>query len=313
MVRSRLILALLAVYIIWGSTYLAIRYALETLPAFTMAGMRYGISGLLLYAWGRWHEGVRPERGQWPAAIGIGALLMLGGHGGVVWAQQYVPSGLTALLVATEPLWIAVLGSLGPFGFRPRWTTAAGLLVGFGGVALLIGNPFGTGVRAVDPLGAAALVFAALSWAVGSLAASRAAMPRSIWLTNGMQLASGGALLAIAGMVRGEWGTIDPATFSTRSVVAFFYLMIFGTLIGFSAYGWLLRNAHPTLASTYAFVNPVIAVLLGWLVAGERLSVRILVAAALILVAVVLIVLVPSRPGATAEAGAPSLGPGGEV
>jgi drug/metabolite transporter (DMT)-like permease len=314
MVRSRLVLALLAVYLIWGSTYLAIRYALETLPALTMGGVRYGLAGVLLYLWGRWREpAVRPEPRHWPAAIGIGALLMVGGHGGVVWAQQRVPSGLAALLVATEPLWIAVLAALGSRGARPRWPTLAGLIAGFGGVTMLIGNPLGSGARVVDPLGAAALVFAALSWALGSLLASRAEMPRSIWLTNGMQLATGGALLALAGMVRGEWAGLDPGAFSARSIAAFFYLLVFGTMIGFSAYGWLLRHASPTLASTYAFVNPVVAVFLGWLVAGERITGRVLAAAALILAAVVLIVLMPGRGGAVADGMPPDGGAGSEA
>jgi drug/metabolite transporter (DMT)-like permease len=288
---ATLALSLAAVYLVWGSTYLAIRFAIETLPAFTMAGTRFVVAGGLLYAWGRLRGAARPERAHWRPAALIGALLLLGGNGGVVWAEHRIPSGVTALLVAVEPVWIALLTPLVVVGARRAGLrVAVGLAAGLAGVAALVIDPTG-GVdpSSVDLWGALAVVLAALSWALGSLVSVRARLPASPWIATGMQMLAGGALLLVAGAVSGEWSRVDVASFSMRSLGALAYLVVFGSIVAFTAYAYLLRNARPTVAATYAFVNPVVAVFLGWLFAGEPLTWRVGVASLLILVAVALI------------------------
>lgn len=289
--RSRLLLAFAAVYTIWGSTYLAIRVVLETLPPFTMAGVRFVLAGLLLYAWMRLRGQPAPSLRQWRSAAVVGGLLLLGGNGGVVWAQQRVPSGVAALLVSTTPLWFAVLGWLRGDAPRPSRAVALGLGLGMAGVALLVGSRGAHSGRTVDPLGAAVLTAATLAWSYGSLWSRRADLPRSPFLATAMEMLCGGALLLVAGLVHGEWARFDVGAASPRSLVALAYLLVFGSLLGFSAYIYLLRATTPARASTYAFVNPVVAMFLGWLVAGEALSSQALGAAAVILSGVVLIVL----------------------
>lgn len=285
--RSHVFLALAAVYVIWGSTYLAIRFALETLPGFTMAGVRFLIAGGVLYALARARGAVAPKRVEWRSGLIIGALLLLGGNGAVVWAEKTVPSGIAALLVATMPLFMAAMAGLG--GARlPRGKAAAGLLIGFGGVVVLIGPGMSSGL-VLDPWGVAALLFACVTWAAGSLYSRRAPLPASSLLATGIEMLCGGALLLVVGALAGEWSTIDLGGVSWQSWAAFVYLITFGSLIGFTAYIWLLKNTNPSLASTYAYVNPLVAVFLGWLLANEALSSRIAVAAALIVVSVALI------------------------
>lgn len=288
--RWRVAVALLTVYVVWGSTYLAIRFAIETLPTFTMAGVRYLVAGGLLFAVALWRGAARPTLREWGPATTIGALLLLGGNGGVVWAEHRVDSGLAALLVAIEPLWIALLPMLQRKGPRPGRRGLAGLLLGVGGVVVLVVGGPGVGATGVDPWGAAVLVLASLSWAIGSLYAIGAPHPRSPLLGTGMQLLAGGALLTLAGGLNGEWASVSPAGFSSRSLLALAYLVVFGTLLAFTAYTWLLRHAAPTLVSTYAFVNPMVAVGLGWLFAGERIGRSELLAAGLIVAAVAAII-----------------------
>ena len=299
--RSRVLLAFAAVYIIWGSTYLAIRVVLETLPPFTMAGVRFVLAGLLLYAWMRLRGQAAPSLRQWRSAAVVGGLLLLGGNGGVVWAQQRVPSGVAALLVSTVPLWFALLGWLRGDARRPTRAVALGLGLGMAGVALLVASRGAHSGRTVDPLGAVALTAATLAWSYGSLWSRRADLPRSPFLATGMEMLCGGALLLVAGLVHGEWARFDLGVASPRSLVALAYLLVFGSLLGFSAYIYLLRATTPARASTYAFVNPVVAMFLGWLVAGEALSGQALGAAVVILSGVVLIVL-GGAGGATARA-----------
>ena len=288
--RSRVIAAFAAVYIIWGSTYLAIRFAIETLPPFLMAGSRFLVSGALLYAVARARGAERPERRNWTATAVIGALLLLGGNGGVVWAEQRVPSGLAALLVATVPVWMVTLEWLRG-GLRPTRGVVAGLMLGMAGLALLIGPGEFAGGRGVDTLGAIVLVAASLSWATGSIYSRSAPLPKSPILTTGMEMLAGGVLLTLLGLATGELGRLDVAAASTKSWLALLYLVLFGSLIGFTAYIWLLKVSTPAKASTYAYVNPVVAVLLGWLFANEPLSVRTLLAAAVIIAGVALITL----------------------
>ncbi len=276
--------AFAAVYLIWGSTYLAIRVGIETLPPFLMAGTRFLIAGSVLYIWARARGAVSPERRDWRAAAITGAALLLVGNGLVGWAEQFVASGFAALLIATEPLWVVMLNWVLPGGERPGGRTFAGLAVGFVGVLMLVGA--GTAAGAVDPLSTGALVVAAFSWAAGSLYSARVKGTASPLLAAGMQMLAGGALLVVASGVLGEWATFDAGSVSSRSLLAWGYLLVFGSLVGFTAYSWLLKNVTLERASTYAYVNPVVAVLLGWAIAGERVTLRTLVAAAVIVGAV---------------------------
>lgn len=299
--RIKLVAAFAAVYLIWGSTYLAIRYALETLPPFLMAGTRFMVAGALLYAWARLREAPRPARKDWGAAAVIGGLLLLGGNGLVVWAEQRVPSGLAALLVATEPLWIVLLNWARPGGQRPSGKVALGLLIGFAGMVLLVGpEELAGGGRRVDTLGGTAVIMAALSWATGSIYSLRANLPKSALLAAAMQMIAGGMLLLVVGSVTGEWAKLDIRVVSLLSAGALTYLIVFGSLVAYSSYGWLLRVTTPARAATYAYVNPIVAVLLGWAVAREPLSARMLIAAAVIVASVVLIntYRTPSKAGA---------------
>lgn len=288
----RIIAAFAALYIIWGSTYLAILFAIETIPPFLMAGTRFLIAGSVLYAFLRVRGEPRPSREAWIAATIIGALLLLAGNGAVTWAEQRVASGVAALLVATVPLWMVLIDALRPNGSRPSAVVVFGLLAGFGGIALLVG-PGGDG--GVDPVGAAALVLGSLCWAAGSIYSRSAPRPRAPLMGTGIQMLAGGALLVLFGTIRGEWARFDPAGVSATSLLALAYLVVFGSLVGYTAYIWLLGVSTPAKVSTYAYVNPVVAVLLGWAVAGEPLTLRTIVASAVILGAVALITLAGTR------------------
>ncbi len=302
--RGGVIAALATLYLVWGSTYLAIRFAIETLPPFLMAGARFLSAGVLLYAWARWRGAPRPAAREWGGATLIGGLLLLGGNGGVVWAEQRVPSGLAALLVATVPLWMVLLESLMRDGRRPAPQVWLGIGLGLAGVLLLVGPGEIAGGRAIDPWGAGVLILASLSWAYGSLVSRRMALPSSPLLATAMEMLGGGVLLAAAGTAAGEWGQLDPGAVTLRSATSLAYLSLFGSIVAFSAYIWLLRVASPALVSTYAFVNPVVAVLLGWAFAGEPLNARTLAAAGIIVAGVVVITTSGRRRGRPERAAA---------
>jgi drug/metabolite transporter (DMT)-like permease len=283
--RAGIIAALAAVYLIWGSTYLAIRFAVETLPPFLMAGVRFLVAGAVLYGWRRASGAARPSPAQWRAATVVGGLMLLGGNGGVVWAEQWIESGTAALIVATVPMWMVLLDWLRPDGRSPRPLVWAGIVVGLAGVGVLFGVPQdGEMYRA----GWLVLVLASVSWAVGSLYSRTALLPAPLMAT-GMQMLAGGGLLVVAAVVTGELQGLDPAAFSVRSLLALAYLIVFGALVGYSAYVWLLRVTTPAVASTYAYVNPVVAVILGWALAGEALTGRIVLASVVIVGGVALI------------------------
>ena len=290
-----LIAAFAAVYIFWGSTYLAIKYAIETLPPFLMAGSRFLIAGSILYVWARLSKDYeKPTFAHWRTSFIVGTLLLLGGNGCVVFAEHHISSSLAALLVATEPFWIVLLTWLWLGGIRPNWKVALGLLVGFVGVYLLIGGQSSTTTVADangsgQLLGAFLVIFGAFCWALGSIYGVRATTPKSSLLTSGMQMLSGGFVLLLVGTLTGEWSKFNIADVSTNSWLAFVYLIIFGSLVGFTAYSWLLKNAQPAMVATYAYINPVVAVLLGWLIAGESFTVQMLVGASVIVGSVVLI------------------------
>jgi drug/metabolite transporter (DMT)-like permease len=290
--RVGVILAFAAVYVIWGSTYLGIRYAIETLPPFLMAGTRFMTAGAILFVWARLNgAGVSSPLAQWRRALVIGGLLLLCGNGGVTWAEKYIPSSLAALLVATEPLWVVMLNwAFG--GKRPNWKVLLGVFIGLAGVALLIGGTGlnnGSGVSPIVLAGSGVVVLAGLAWAGGSVYASRNPIKGPTSLGSGMQMLAGGGLLMLLSLVTGDFKQLNLAAASWVSLAAFGYLLVFGSLVGFTAYSWLLRNVTPSSAATYAYVNPAVAVLLGWLLANEPLTLRMLVAAAVIVCSVVLI------------------------
>lgn len=299
--RERLIIAFAAVYLIWGSTYLAIRFAIETLPPLLMAGIRFMIAGAILYSWTRRSEASRPAPHHWRHATVIGGLLLLGGNGGVVWAEQRVPSGLTALLIATVPFWMVLLDWVRRDGVRPTGRVVLGLFLGFAGAGLLVGPGEFAGGGRVDLVGAGVLMLASLSWATGSLYSRRARLPESPLLTTAMEMLAGGVLLMVLGLLTGEGARLNLEGLSLRSLLSLSYLIVFGSLVGFTAYIWLLRHTTPTRASTYAYVNPVVAVILGWAVANEPLTARTLVAAAVIIPAVALIISQRIPPASKAE------------
>ena len=287
--RAQVLAAFAAVYVVWGSTYLAIRFAIETLPPFLMAGTRFLASGAALYAWTRARGAPRPTRLHWRETAVVGAFLLVGGNGGVAWAEQRVPSGLAALLVATVPLWMVLLEWWRSGGVKPGWRTWAGIATGFLGLGILVGPAELLGGGAADGVGAAALVAASVLWAVGSVYSRRAALPESPLQATGMEMLAGGAMLVLVGSAAGEWGRLDPGAVSGRSLLALAYLVVFGSGVGFTAYVWLLKHVEVAKVSTYAYVNPVVAVFLGWLLAGEAVTARTLAAAAVIVVAVAFI------------------------
>jgi drug/metabolite transporter (DMT)-like permease len=312
--RLTLFAAFASVYVVWGSTYLAILYAIEDLPPFLMAGARFLLAGSLLYAWvwlaARGSNRLRPTARQWRSATIVGGLLLLGGNGGVVWAEQYVPSSVAALLIAITPVWIVVLDWLqrGHAG-RPTPAVLLGLLLGLAGVILLAGTRPGNAAAgdggAMAIVGSLVLVGASLSWATGSVISRRMPLPGSPLAATAMQMIAGGSLLLVLAAATGQFGEFEPRGVSSRAWLSFLYLVVFGSRIGFSAYIWLLRHAPAASVATYAYVNPAVAVVLGWALAGEALTPPMLTAAALIVVAVVLITRFRS-PGLTPRVAAVS-------
>ncbi len=289
---SRVWLALAIIYVVWGSTYLAIRWGIETIPPFTMASVRYVLAGALLLAWVKYRGAPRIAARDLPPAFLTGGLMLLCGNGGVVWAEQRVPSGLAALLIGVEPLFIVLLQATLPAERRrPSARALVGVAFGVAGVILLVGPAGGLSGSRADAAGAAAILFAAFAWALGSLLSRNFAPPASPLQATALQMLAGGVLLGCASGATGEWSRFSPALVSGRSLAAVAYLIVFGSLVAFTAYVWLLRAASPALVSTYAFVNPVVAVFLGWLLASEEVGARTLVAAAVIVGAVVLITL----------------------
>lgn len=293
--RIKLIAAFAAVYFIWGSTFLGIRFGLETMPPFFLAGTRFIIAGATLYWFAKLRGAPKPTARQWRDTTITGALFFLIGNGAVVWAQQTVPSGIAALLVAIIPLWVVLLQWIRPPHHRPVALVSLGVLLGLGGLALLIG-PRSMG-GSIDPVGAGILGFGSLCWAYGTLYAGKADFPKMPIQTSAMQLLTGGIFLGLASIVTGELSRIGPETFALKSTLAVLYLIVFGSWIAFTAYSWLTRVASPSLLATYAYVNPVVAVFLGWVFANEALTTRMLLAAAVIIFGVAMITLGTARSG----------------
>lgn len=290
--RLHVWVALGLVYVIWGSTYLAISYVVETVPPMLGMGMRFLLAGAILYTWVRLRGGARPTRANWRAAAIVGILLLLGGNGIVAWSEQLVPSGLAALLVSTTPLWMALIDWLRPGGMRPSLAVGIGLALGFIGVLLLIGPDIlagGATLHATGPLAIISLIavpLASLSWASGSIYSRSAKMPASPALGTAMEMLAGGAAMLIVSIFVGEPAHIHLQLITSRSVLGFLYLVVFGSLVAYSAYTWLLRTTPLSLTSTYAYVNPVVAVFLGWAFHGESLTPLTMIAAAVIVAAV---------------------------
>jgi len=289
--RGRLVAAYATVYLVWGSTYLAILYAIETLPPFLMGAARFLTAGAILVAWAMARGAPRPTPAQVKGAAIVGGFLLLGGNGAVLWAEQRVPSGITALLVAILPLWMVILERLGPDRRRPTRRTLVGVLIGIVGMVVLIGPGALVGDGNVPIVGAIVLLLGSLSWGIGSLYTQRAALPASPALASGMQMLAGGLMLGGLGLATGEASRgLAVGGASAASLLALAYLVVFGSLVAYSAFSWLLRVEPPSRVATYAYVNPVVAVFLGWAFAGEALTTATMVAAAIIVGAVALIV-----------------------
>ncbi|MFC5667150.1 EamA family transporter [Kitasatospora misakiensis] len=295
--------ALAVVYVVWGSTYLAIRIAVETMPSFLSAAARFLTAGLLLAGFvavrhGR--AGFRVNLRQLGSAALVGVLLLTGGNGLVVLGEMSVPSGLTALLVAVVPLWMVLLGAAG--GDRPKRAELAGVLLGLAGLAVLSAPAIGGDIA---PAGVVAIIAATVAWASGSFASKRCTMPANVFASSAYQMLIGGLGNLLIGLARGEERGLHLGEVSTRSWLALAYLVVFGSLVAFTAYAWLLRSAPLTLVGTYAYVNPVVAVLLGWLVLAEPLTGPTLVGGAVVVAGVCLVVSV-SRSSARSSTRRPA-------
>lgn len=303
--RARLLAAFAAVYLVWGSTYLAIRFAVETLPPLLMAGARFTTAGIILLLWAR-ARGQSPTRADWRTGFLSGVLLLVGGNGGVAWAEQRVPSGITAVLVAIVPVLMVLLDWLRPGGRRPHTLVVVGLALGLAGFGLLVGAG-AAGNGNVNFTGAVVLLFASLSWAAGSLYTKHAPRASGGLVGAATQMICGGLSLAVVGSLAGEFASFDPAHVSTRSLLGMLYLITFGSLVGFTAYVYLLNHTTAAKASTYAYVNPVVAVFLGWMIGHESVTLRTLAATAIILSGVAIITVardrdIPVERGARAAA-----------
>src|SRR5262245_2803845 len=297
--RFALLTAFAIVYVSWGSTFLAILFAIQTLPPFLMASARFLVAGSVLYAWSRLVNGAAaPSVANWRATAVVGMLLLLGGNGLLVWSELRIPSGVAALLVGTVPCFMVLLDWLRPGGVRPSGLVIAGLLLGLLGLVWLVGPDTLMGGGRADLLGAVVVVIGSFLWALGSVYSRHAATPASPFLLPAMQMLGGGAALLVLSVALGEPWAFDPSAVSLRSVLGLLYLAAFGSIVAFSAYIWLLHNSTPTRVSTYAYVNPVIAVFLGWGLAGEALTVRMGIAAAIIVSGVALITLAPKKAAA---------------
>jgi len=293
--RAGIVLAFAAVYVIWGSTYLAIRYAVETIPPFFMAGCRFLAAGAVLYFWTRAGGAARPSRREWAGAALIGFLLLVSGNGGLCWSEQRVPSGLAALLLAAIPIWMVLLDSLRRDGTRLGARVIGGMVTGLVGIILLVGPAHLWGSSRVNPAGAGVLMLSAFSWSLGSVLSHKVSLPHSPFQAAAMEMLAGGAFLLVLGLLSGESRHLHLDAVAARSLFGLVYLVAAGSLLGFTAYFWLLRTVPTARVATYAFVNPAVAVILGWALGSEVVTVRELLASATIIAGVALII--THKPG----------------
>ena len=291
--RLALIAAFAALYLVWGSTYLGIRFAIESIPPFLMAGTRFFLAGIVMYVIAVWQGAPKSSFAEWRTAFVIGTCLLFFGNGGVTVAEQWVPTGLASLLVATVPIYIALLAWLTGSAPRPRPLVFLGLVGGFVGVGILVG-PALTAVPATSSrhvgAGMLILLFSSLVWSIGSLYSRRARNAASPFLSAAQTMLCGGSLMMLAGFARGEAQDFDPRQVTALSLGAFAYLVLVGAIVGYTAFIWLLRHCDPSKVATYAYVNPVVAVLLGAFFAGETLTVRTALATTIIIASVALVI-----------------------
>ena len=286
----KLILAFATVYVVWGSTYLAIAFAVESIPPFLAIGMRFLVAGLILYAFMRLKGQPRPEWEHLKNGAIIGTFTLGIGTGLVAWAEQFIDSGFVALLITAVPLWFVLLDWLMLGGGAPRRPVVLGLVLGFIGIAVLTGPELVSGVQDADSLAVILVLIGTVSWSAGSLRSKMVAMPQNLFMSSAVQMAAGGGVVAVIGLAIGEAGSFSWMAVTERSLWAWAYLVVFGSFGAFSAYVWLLGNAPPKQISSYAFVNPVVAVFLGWWLAGELVNARIMIACVIMVSAVALIV-----------------------
>jgi drug/metabolite transporter (DMT)-like permease len=295
--KTKIWLALIALYIVWGSTYLGIKIAIETIPPFFHAAIRFFVSGLILIIWQRVAGNPLPTRRQWMSTAIIGTLLLLGGNGLVSWAEQFIPSGIAALIIGSVPLFLVIAEAIRPNGARPTWITILGLLIGFVGIFILVGPAEISGSdEKLDTLGVVALLSACALWAAGSVYSKSADLPKSSLMTTGAEMLMGSISLIIVSLLTGELNGWQVSEVSSRSIYGLTYLILIGSLVGFGSYVWLLQNAPISLVATYAYVNPIVAVLLGNWLGDEPLEQRIWIATVIIIGSVIFIN--NSRPGA---------------
>jgi len=299
--RSMILIAFAAVYVLWGSTYFFIRIGIETIPPFVLAGIRHIAIGLIFYPLFRFQSKEKPTPAQWRTTIITGLLLLLCGNGALSWAETRVPSGIASLLVATVSLWMVILDWLRPGGVRPGPRVLTGFVLGFAGIALLVGPSHLGGSERVNPVGAVTLILGSLAWAAGSIYSRHHPVPHSPLLGVAMQSLAGGVGLWIVAAITGEIHQFHPAQVTLRSWLAVLYLFSFGSALGFSAYIYILKHSTASRVATYAFVNPVVALFLGWSIGGEPLTLRTLIASGTILAAVLLVILAPHKPAAPPE------------
>lgn len=295
--RWQLIGGFFIIYVVWGSTYLAIKWGVQTIPPFALGAVRFLVAGGALYLFTRWRGAAAPTRREWRDSAIVGALLLFVGNGAVSWASQRVSSGIASVLVATVPLWLVLCEAYQ--GKRPRLMQLAGVVIGLVGVGLLVlpsSRAAAAGrAAAVDPIGAAALTLGSLSWTIGSLYSRSSQQAKPAALAISMQMLTGGVLLSLLALATGDWTRLHPETVTLLSASSLLYLIIFGSLIGFSTYMWLLKVASPAAVGTYAYVNPLVAVLLGVALGGERLPPTAFVAMGVIVGGVALVSLVDAR------------------
>jgi drug/metabolite transporter (DMT)-like permease len=290
--RSLVIIAFAALYIIWGSTYLGIRFAIETIPPFLMAGARFLLAGLIMYAIA-WSQGISKSNwANWRTSLIIGACLLLGGNGGVTISEKYIDTGLAALIVAIVPIYMVLLGWATGMAPKPTPIVWFALVAGFLGVGILFGPAlhFPSNHGRNPAIGISILLVTSFIWSAGSLYSRVAKHAASPFLTAAQQMICGGVLLLLAGSVTGELPRLNPSSVSISSLVAFIYLVLIGAVVGYTAYIWLLRRCEPAKVATYAYVNPIVAVLLGALFAGEKVTMRTFIAGCLIIGSVSLVI-----------------------
>jgi len=288
--KTKIWLALIALYIVWGSTYFGIKVAIETIPPFFHASVRFLISGFILVIWQRAAGQSMPTRKQWLSSAIIGSFLLLGGNGLVAWAEQFIPSGIASLIIASVPMFLVIGEAIRPNGVKPNWQGIVGLIIGFVGIFILVGpSEISGSTTKLNSFGVIALLLACLFWTIGSLYSKSADIPKSSLMSTGAQMLMGSISLLIVSLISGELNNWDVTAVSARSIYGLAYLIFVGSLVGFVSFGWLLQNAPISLVSTYAYVNPLVAVLLGVWLANEKLEPHIWLATAIIIGSVIFI------------------------